>query len=45
MIEIRRDLYMDEATGLKGVDFPVISRRVCSLVEELEGIAVGKKSK
>jgi hypothetical protein len=45
MIEIRRDMYMEEATGLKRVDFPVISRRVCSLVEELAGIAVGEKLK
>jgi N-formylglutamate deformylase len=45
MIEIRRDMYMEETTGLKRVDFPVISGRVCSLVEELAGIGMGEKSK
>jgi hypothetical protein len=35
---------MDEATGLKRLDFPVISQRVCSLVDDLAGIAVGEKS-
>jgi N-formylglutamate deformylase len=45
MIEIRRDVYMEEAIGLKRVDFPVVSRRVCSLVEELVGNAVDEKSK
>jgi hypothetical protein len=38
-------MYMEETTGLKRVDFPVISRRVCSLVEELAGIGMGEKSK
>ncbi len=45
MIEVRRDMCMEEATGLKRVDFPVISRRVCSLVEKLAGIAVGENLK
>ena len=31
--------------GVKRVDFPIVSRRVCSLVEELAGIAVDEKSK
>lgn len=35
MLEIRRDLYMDEATGNKRADFSAASRRLCSLIEAL----------
>lgn len=35
MLEIRRDLYMDETTGLKRADFAVIAARICGLIHEL----------
>jgi N-formylglutamate amidohydrolase len=35
MIDVRRDLYMDEATGLKRPSFSVMAGRVCGLIEEL----------
>jgi N-formylglutamate amidohydrolase len=38
-IEIRRDMYMEEATGLKRQNFRAISTRLCSLIEELAQLA------
>jgi len=35
MVEIRRDLYMSEATGMKRADFAATATRVCALMEEL----------
>jgi hypothetical protein len=35
MIEVRRDLYMDEATGIKRTNFSAVSMQVCALIEEL----------
>jgi N-formylglutamate amidohydrolase len=35
MIEVRRDLYMDEATGIKRANFSAVSMQVCALVEKL----------
>jgi hypothetical protein len=39
MIEIRRDMYMEEATGLKRPNFRAISQQLCSLIEELAQFA------
>ena len=39
MIEIRRDMYMEEATGLKRSNFTATTTRVCSLIEELAQLA------
>ena len=35
MIELRRDLYMDEQTGRKRDDFCAVSIKVCELLREL----------
>jgi N-formylglutamate deformylase len=35
MIEVRRDLYMDEAHGIKRANFLAASMQVCALIEEL----------
>jgi hypothetical protein len=35
MLEIRRDLYMDEATGLKRTNFSAIADQLCALLEAL----------
>jgi N-formylglutamate amidohydrolase len=34
MVEIRRDLYMDEGTAFKRTDFFAIAGQLCSLIEE-----------
>jgi N-formylglutamate deformylase len=38
MIEVRRDLYLDEATGIKRANFSSVSMQVCALMEELARI-------
>ncbi len=40
MIEIRRDLYLDEETGKQGANFFEIKEKLHSVLEELKNLTV-----